>query len=105
MDISDEQYEWLPQQMLGLLRASSTPRYVVYAYGQTLKPAPGGTVLSSSALPSGYNPFGLITNYQVVAESATRSVISIQPVVTNSVTGPVTNYVPRVESYNVLPPE
>ena len=85
--------------MLGLLRASSTPRYVVYAYGQTLKPAPGGTVLDGGAF------FSLVTNYVVVAESATRSVISIQPVVTNSVTGPVTNYVPRVESYNVLPPE
>ncbi len=98
-DITDEQYEWLPQQMLGLLRISAAPRYLVLAYGQTLKPAPGGTVLDSGPY------FNLITNYQVVAESATRAVISIQPVVTNSVFGPVTNYVPRVESFNVLPPE
>ena len=104
-DVGDEQYEWIPQQMLGLLRVSTAPRYVVYAYGQTLKPAPGGTVLSSSALASGYSPFGLVTNYQVVAESATRSVVTVLPVVTNSLTGPVTNYNLRVESFNVLPPE
>lgn len=102
MDISDEQYEWLPQQMLGLLRCSTAPRYVVYAYGQTLKPAVGGTVLDSSF-------FGLVTNYQVVAESATRAVLSVQPVVTtkivNGVVVPTTNYTTRVESFNPLPPE
>ncbi len=35
-------YEWLPQQMMSLLRVRDAPRYVVYCYGQTLKPAPGG---------------------------------------------------------------
>ena len=37
--ISDELYEWLPQQMMGLVRLGE-PRYVVYCYGQTLTPAP-----------------------------------------------------------------
>jgi len=36
---SDEMYEWLPQQTMSLLRVGS-PRYVVYSYGQALKPAP-----------------------------------------------------------------
>ena len=40
--ISDEMYEWLPQQMMSLLRVSDSPRYVIYCYGQTLKPAPNG---------------------------------------------------------------
>jgi hypothetical protein len=97
-DISDELYEWLPQQMMGLVRLDSQPRYVVYSFGQALKPAPGATVLSSQY-------YGLVTNYQVVAESATRAVVTVQPsvVITNNV--PQTNYNLKVESFNVLPPQ
>jgi hypothetical protein len=102
-DISDELYEWLPEKLLGLLRLNAAPRYVIYSYGQTLKPAPDGTVLGGGQF------FGLVTNYQVVAESATRAVVTVLPVVTNSVingaTVPVTNHILRVESFNVLPPE
>ncbi|MDR3457815.1 MAG: pilus assembly PilX N-terminal domain-containing protein [Verrucomicrobiae bacterium] len=109
-DLSDEAYERLPEQIMGLVRSPVAPRYVIYTYGQTLKPAPDGTVLSGQF-------FGLVTNYQVVAESATRAVISVQPVVTNGVmnqlingsyvpvTGPATNYNIKVESFNVLPPD
>ena len=39
---SDEIYEWLPQQMMGLVRDGSS-RYVLYCYGQALSPAPNGT--------------------------------------------------------------
>jgi hypothetical protein len=97
-DVSDEIYEWLPQQTLGLLRLGS-PRYVIYCYGQALRPAPNGTVLSS----------GLVTNYQVVAESTARAVMSVQPQVqfyinTNGTVTLTTNYTTRVESYNVLGP-
>lgn len=93
---SDQLYEWLPQQMLGLLRAPTAPRFVVYAYGQTLKPAPDGTVLGS----------GVVTNYQVVAESAARAIITVTPqVVMTNAFGPVTNYSTRVENFNALPPE
>jgi hypothetical protein len=96
--ISDELYEWLPQQTLGLLRLSSTPRYVVYCYGQTLRPAPNSVVTSSSLLPSGMNPFGLVTNYQITAESAARAVIRVDNATTKA---------PRVvvESYVPLPPK
>jgi hypothetical protein len=96
--ISDATYEWLPQQMMGLVRESSTPRYVIYCYGQTLRPAPGGLVTGST-------DFGMITNYQVVAESAVRAVVTVQKQVNMSGPWPVTNYTTRVESYNVLPPE
>ena len=90
-DISDELYEWLPQQTLGLLRASSTPRYVIYCYGQTLRPARDGLVTSSG------NQFGLCTNYQITAESAARVVLRVD----NAKTG-----APRIviESFNTLPP-
>jgi len=101
-DISDEMYESLPQQIMGLLRPSGLPRYVIYTYGQSLKPAPDGTVLAGSF-------FGLVTNYQVVAESATRAVVTVVPEITNSVVngvvGPATNYNLKVESFNVLPPD
>jgi hypothetical protein len=91
--ISDEMYEWLPQQALGLLRASGTTRYVVYCYGQTLRPAAGGTVLSG-------NFFNLVTNYQITAESAARAVIRVD----RQVTATGTNYSTVVESFNPLPP-
>ncbi len=87
--ISDELYEWLPQQMMGLVRLGEA-RYVVYCYGQTLKPAPGGEVLGG--------PFyQLITNYQVTAESVVRAVIRVDNANTSK---------PHavVESYNTLPP-
>ena len=89
--ISDALYEWLPQQTLELLRANSTPRYVVYCYGQTLRPAPNGVVTASGTA------FGLVTNYQVTAESAARAVIRVDNATTNA---------PRVviESYTPLPP-
>jgi hypothetical protein len=87
--ISDELYEWLPQQMMGLVRLGE-PRYVLYCYGQTLRPAPGGEVLSGPF-------FQLITNYQVAAESAVRAVVRVDR------TNPGK---PKavVETYNVLPP-
>ena len=98
--ISDEMYEWLPQQLMGLLTISGTPqtppRYVVYCYGQTLKPAPGGTVGSGAY-------FGLCTNYQVTAESASRAVIRV----VNAPSPENPTATPRIviEQYNPLPPD
>jgi hypothetical protein len=94
-DISDELYEWLPQQTLGLLRAGDTARYVVYCYGQTLHPAPNGLVLDNSA-----GEFGLCTNYQITAESAARAVIRVEKHIVNG----GTNYSTVIESFNPLPP-
>ncbi len=89
-DISDELYEWLPQQTLGLLRTGGAVRYVVYCYGQTLHPAPDGKVLSGSY-------FGVVTNYQITAESAARAVIRVDNA--RTATPHVT-----IESFNPLPP-
>jgi hypothetical protein len=98
--INDEMYEWLPQQMMGLMTVSGTPqsppRYVVYCYGQTLKPAPNGLISSGSF-------FGMCTNYQVTAESAARVVIEVH----NTPTPGFPNVSPHVviEQYNPLPPD
>ena len=91
--ISDELYEWLPQQTFGLLRVTTAPRYVVYCYGQALRPAVNGIVTSAGS-------FGLVTNYQIVAESAARAVVRMD----KHVSGNSTNYTAEVESYNLLPP-
>jgi len=99
--ISDELYEWLPQQSLGLLRLATQPRYVIYCYGQALRPAP-----NSVNLVGGAN-FGMVTNYQVVAESAARAVLRVnQNVFTNAAGAAIgTNYSTTIESYNVLGPD
>ncbi len=113
---NDEMYEWLPQQVMSLLRVSGTPespmRYVIYSYGQALKPAPNSLVTSGSF-------FGMVTNYQVVAEAATRAVVRFGSTLTNVVTlttnafnnpiwfaAPVvTNNNVVIERFNVLPPD
>jgi hypothetical protein len=115
--ISDELMEWLPQQVMSLLRVSDSPRYVIYSYGQTLKPAPDSIVTSGGAY------FGMITNYQIVSEIATRAVVRFNSTVTNVITMSFTNdalgnlitnwySVPVVtnnnaviESFDILPPD
>jgi hypothetical protein len=96
--ISDEMYEWLPQQTLSLMRADSEPRYVIYCYGQTLKPAPNGIVTGSTQ-------FGMVTNYQVVAETATRAVVQFKQVLNTNSIPFTTNYFPTIEQFNLLPPD
>jgi hypothetical protein len=110
--ISDEMYEWLPQQAMSLLSVSSSPRYVIYSYGQALKPAPSGTYLGSVSLPNGQPAFGLVTNYQVVSEIATRAVLRFETGRTNVIgvngaNSTITVTPPRavIESFNILPPD
>ena len=96
--INDEMYEWLPQQVMGLLRCPVDPRFVIYCYGQTLHPTSDGMVQSG--------PFaGLITNYQVVAESATRAVVQVHQQVIMENGHSVTNYIMSLENFNPLPPD
>jgi len=100
--MSDEVYERIPQQILGLLRGGEQPRYVVYAFGQALKPA------ERSIMNNGPY-FGLCTNYQVTAETTVRAVVRIDgsadPAQANN-PDPARRYPLRavVESYNVLGP-
>jgi len=66
----DEVIERIPQQILSLLK-SDEPRFVVYAFGQTLKEAP-------SSLYFGEGIFNrMCTNYQVKSEFVTRSVVRL----------------------------
>jgi hypothetical protein len=106
--ISDEMYEWLPQQTMSLLRVGGSPRYVIYCYGQSLKPAP------DSVQNSGGRYFGMITNYQIVSEIATRAVVRFNSTVTNVIRTDginwfsvpmVTNNNAVIESFNLLPPD
>jgi hypothetical protein len=101
-DMTDAVYERIPQQILGLLKGPDQPRFVIYAYGQALKPA------NKSLIPGGTYS-GLCTNYQITAEVATRTVVRIEgtPDYPRPV-GPqdrLNNLRAVVESFNVLPPE
>ena len=95
--ISDAVLERIPQQTLSLLTLSHSPRFVIYSYGQTLRPA------ERSIVTAGGRFFGLCTNYQVTAETATRAVVRVDGGFVRS----ATNYPPKVviEQFNVLPPD
>ncbi|MFM7100784.1 MAG: hypothetical protein ACKO3N_06405, partial [Verrucomicrobiota bacterium] len=67
-EVPDEVLEAIPQQILSLLHGDE-PRVVVYAYGQSLKPAPNSIVTRPGPF------FGLCTNYVVTGEHATRTVV------------------------------
>jgi hypothetical protein len=88
--ITDEIYERIPQQILGLLKCDTTPRFTVYAYGQALKPAEHSKITSGAF-------FGLVTNYQIMAETALRATVRVE--------GAPGNPHAVVESYTILPPE
>ena len=101
--ITDAAYEWLPQQVISLLRLGD-PRFVIYAYGQALHPA------ADSVLTSGPY-FQMCTNYQITAEVATRAVVRVEgspnPAHTNTFLPLMKRYPPRlvVESFNYLAPD
>ncbi len=100
--LNDNVYERIPQQILSLLRVG-TPRYVIYAYGQSLKPA-------DRSIYQGSGPyFGMCTNYQITGEVVTRTVVRFEPansaVVSYPPLSPVGAMRPVVESFTVLPPE
>ena len=88
--LNDEAVERIPRQILSLLKLGE-PRYVIYSYGQSLKPANQSLVLS----PPDKRLFNLVTNYQITGEVATRTILRVEGTPQN----------PRavIESYNVLP--
>jgi hypothetical protein len=87
---NDMYYERIPQQILSLLKADE-PRLVVYALGQSLRPAPNSLVLE----PGNY--YKMCTNYEVTAEMATKTVFRIE--------GPPERPRAVTESYSLLPAE
>jgi hypothetical protein len=78
--------------VLSLLKVEEQPRFAVYVWGQSLKPADRSIVLSGSA-------FGLCTNYQVTGEVAAKAIVRVD----RRVTPTSTNYVTVLESYQLLP--
>jgi len=88
--VNDVILERIPQQILSLVKGDE-PRFVVYAFGQSLKEAPNSIYLSPGPF------YQLCTNYQVRGEFATKTVIRLE--------GPITNLHAVVESYNELPVE
>jgi hypothetical protein len=90
--LNDAVVERIPQQILGLLHGGDqAPRFVIYSYGQALKPAAKSLYMKSGPA------FGLCTNYQITAEVATRAVVRVEGAPNK----------PRtvIESFNVLPPD
>jgi hypothetical protein len=91
--LNDAAYERIPQQIMSLLRVG-TPRYVIFAYGQSLKPA------DHSILTSG--PFlGMCTNYQITGEVATRTVVRFEP---SGPLSPTNHYTPLNPTQNPVMP-
>jgi hypothetical protein len=83
--LDDFAYEQIPQQILSLLRIGDS-RFVIYAYGQALK-------------PQHIDPAtGVADNYQVTAEFATRTVMRLEG-------DPRGRVRAVVESFNILPPD
>jgi hypothetical protein len=96
---NDEAYERIPREILSLLKVGDA-RYVVYAFGQSLKPADKSIVTSAS----NPNYFGICTNYQITGEVFTRSVVKVaNPDIPFGSTK--TNFNPRpvILNYNILP--
>ena len=92
--VPDEVVERLPQQILSLLKAEE-PRYVVYSWAQTLRPAAGAVVTAPGPF------FGMATNYVVTGEFATKTVLRFEGAL--STNAPVTQTLrPVVEEHRVL---
>jgi hypothetical protein len=88
--LTDYDVECIPQQILSLLTLGDA-RFVIYCWGQSLKPA--------HVVASGTHA-RLADNYQITGEVATRSVVRID-FDNNDLTKPRA----VVESFNFLPPE
>ena len=128
--ITDFEMERIPAQILSLVTVGE-PRFVIYAWGQALQPAPYGVaynankevVINAAGHPQ-IEPSSILTsplgglfkycgNYQVTAEVATRTVMRIEADANRldqSITDPndPRSFVrPRavVESFNILPNE
>jgi hypothetical protein len=85
--MTDAIVERIPQQVLGLLKEDE-PRFVVYAFGQSLREAPSSVYMG----PGSFNR--MCTNYTVTGEYVSKSVIRID--------GPVQSPRAVVESYNEI---
>ncbi|HKS35652.1 MAG TPA: hypothetical protein VJW76_00580, partial [Verrucomicrobiae bacterium] len=92
--INDAAYERIPQQILSLLKEDES-YVVIYAFGQSLKPAADSIVTA----PGVYR--GLCGNYQITGEVATKTMVRFMQ--TSSQQGRPSTYQAVIESYDVLP--
>jgi hypothetical protein len=104
--IFDADYERIPQQILSLLKRGE-PRFVVYSWGQSLKPARNGvledgTLRGPSILTAGDDK-GLCINYQITGETATKAVIRVDFDRLNDGRPDYRRPHAVVESFNVVP--
>jgi hypothetical protein len=105
--LTDLDYERIPDQILSLVKVGDT-RFVVYAWGQSLKPAPNLPDYPSVVTSSPYA--GMVINYQITGEVATRSVVRVDferelnPASTNYLKFDYRKPHAVVESFNVLTP-
>ncbi len=96
---ADAVVERIPQMTLSLMKRDD-PRFVVYAYGQSLSPAPGSVVTD-------FGPyFQMPTNYTITGEFVTKTLIRLETVqdVDPLTGGPRIRVMPVKESYNEVPP-
>ncbi|MBI5775570.1 MAG: hypothetical protein HZA89_17770 [Verrucomicrobia bacterium] len=82
--MTDAAYERIPQQVLSLLQIEPFPRFIIYAYGQALRPADRSVVVDPTVLirrpdgaPDEYAR-GMCTNYQITAEVALRVQVRVE---------------------------
>lgn len=85
--IYDEDYERIPQQILSLLKVGE-PRFVIYSWGQSLKPARQGVQLDNNGRVDLTKPLSgpsitvdgsdrVVNNYQITGETATKAVVRV----------------------------
>ncbi|HEY6166779.1 MAG TPA: hypothetical protein VI454_01980, partial [Verrucomicrobiae bacterium] len=95
---TDAAYERLPQEILSLVTVEEAPRYAVYVWGQSLKPAPQSLVTGVGA---GTN-FGMCTNYQITGEIAAKALIRLERRYDTNAPGSNT-FNTVIESFQILP--
>ena len=103
--LTEAAVEAMPRQILSLLKPDE-PRFVIYAYGQTLQPAPNSRYLAPGPF------FQIVTNYAVTGEFVTRAVVRVEPqihsmptdplVVRNVLDNPYLGWRQKLELYNNL---
>ena len=99
---TDNMLEKIPQSIMGLLKLEPNPRVAIYSYGQALAPAANSVYL----FPGDYQ--NMVTNYQVIGESASRTVLRVEGIPPPGLIPIHTNLAPAifprvvVEDYKVM---
>ncbi len=115
---TDADYERIPEQIFSLLKVGE-PRFVIYSWGQSLKPAEFGVnEQATGVFPRGPSVEtagdfrGLVRNYQITGEMATRAVIRVGfDRLSNDPNSPLYDEFDYsrphavVESFNIVPPQ